>query len=222
MRTGLSSMARGLSAKNILCSLSLVLGVTCSGALADTTSTTTTTTSQSSGKTLQGTAASQGVALNASLRDMRGTVQKLKRTALELIGEVERKDVVIVDEPDVIGGIVIPAAPDPSGMMQMGDLLPPRKKWIDYYMTQIASLINLLDADINGVVIPPDQQAALSTLYGNMQQVLKDVRTDYTNLQALTSTKDLTNIPIGKQALGIYDDMNTLEKLRRSIESTRK
>lgn len=65
---------------------------------------------------------------------------------------------MVVSEPDIIGPIVVPAVPTPSGMMPVGDYLPPRKKWLNFYMAEMGQLIPLMQGELASTAIPADKR----------------------------------------------------------------
>jgi hypothetical protein len=140
---------------------------------------------------------------------------KLKRTALDMMGELQRQDLVVVSEPDVIGPIIVPAVPNPSGMMPVGDYLPPRKKWLDFFMAEMGQLIPLMQSELAGTAIPADKKDEVAGPWGQMQSLVQDMQSHYKALQPLTQGPNFDRDAIGKEVLAIYNDVEELEKLRK-------
>ncbi|MCC7531934.1 MAG: hypothetical protein IT342_25755, partial [Candidatus Melainabacteria bacterium] len=113
---------------------------------------------------LQGNIQGGAPVILQGLHDIAVTVHHLQEMLKGLLYEAQRQDMVVVAEPDVIGPIVMPAIPNPSGMMSMG-YLPPRKKWVDYFMAQIEEIIPMLDHEINSLPRPDASDTALQQAY---------------------------------------------------------
>ncbi|HEY9868906.1 MAG TPA: hypothetical protein V6D08_07050 [Candidatus Obscuribacterales bacterium] len=153
----------------------------------------------------------------AGIKAMGECAHKLKRAALDMIGELQRQDLVVVSEPDVIGPIIVPAVPNPSGMMPVGDYLPPRKKWLDFYMAQMSQLIPLMQSELADTAIPADKKDAIKGPWGQMQSLVQDMQSHYKALQPLTQGPSFDRDAIGKEVLAIYDDVEELDKLRKQV-----
>ncbi len=144
-------------------------------------------------------------------------VHRLKRTAQDMIGELQRQDMVVVSEPDAIGPIIMPALPDPSGTISTGGYLPPRKKWLDFYMSEMQNLIPLIFGDLATTDIPDHKQSEVSGLWGQMQSLMDDAQVHFQRLVPLTEGPKFDSDAIGKEALAIFQDAEQLEKLRKQV-----
>lgn len=169
------------------------------------------------GQPLKGAAQRTVLQTAAGIKAIGEGVHKLKRTAEDMIGELQRQDLVVVSEPDVIGPIVLPAIPEPSGMLPIGDYLPPRKKWLDFYMAQMQHLIPCIQDELANTIIPEDKKAETQEPWAKMQSIMQDVESHYQRLQPLTQGPKFDSDAIGKEALAIYDDIRQLEKLRKQV-----
>lgn len=157
------------------------------------------------------------VHIDTLLREVSDTSHHLKRAALDLIGEVERQNLTIVAEPDVIGPMIIPAAPDVTGTIATGDLLPPRKKWVDYFTQEIGKLQAILFSDVNQVQFDDVLQPDATETWNEIVTLIDAIDGHYKNLVTASQAKKLDNLAIGKEALYIYDSMNRVEKLRKKL-----
>lgn len=184
---------------------------------ADTKSSATETAAAQSSEAKSGKSATE-----VALKDMRDVLRHLHRAALDLISEVEQRDMVVVGEPLLIEPIPEKKDPHPGTMEEMivlGDAQPPRKKWLDITMAELEKLTTLLAQERQAMVIPSDRQSALSAPIKELDDRLAAIQKHYTNLKGLTQGPKYKNIEIGKEALGIYEDSARVEKPWRDILS---
>lgn len=148
--------------------------------------------------------------LHRALKAIGDTSNHIRRTALDIIGEVERQDLVVVSEPDMFGPIVVPAIPAPDGMMAMGDFLPPRKKWLDIFINQLDQLLPVLHDEANN-------SSTDSKEWDSLKKLVDDAEHDLKVLKEVAGADKPDRLAVGKQALGIYDDMGKIDKERKAI-----
>lgn len=148
--------------------------------------------------------------LHRALKAIGDTSNHIRRTALDIIGEVERQDLVVVSEPDMFGPIVVPAIPAPDGIMAMGDYLPPRKKWLDIWISQLDQLLPVLHDEANSA-------ATDSKEWVDLKKLVDDAQHDLQVLKEVAGADKPDRLAVGKQALGIYDDMGKIDKERKEI-----
>lgn len=166
------------------------------------------------GKTVKGGVKHEVMLTDPGLREIQKTAERLRRQAMYLIADVENVDSMIVSEPDVIGGVVIPAVPMPSGSVSFGDLLPPKQKDLDKQMESLNVLITALHAEIDAILLPDDLKPQLKPIWMEMKVLAHDVSLHYEKLKPLTKGPDFKNVEIGREALRMYDDMHKIEQLR--------
>jgi hypothetical protein len=206
--------------KNRLFALLLALAVVPSSIAADTTgsSSSSTTTTAATGAALQGNVKALDVEAAEGLRQMGDVLKKIQRASLELMGEATRQDYISVGDPDVVGTIIIPALPDPSGMMAIGPYLPIREKMMDYYLDQIGKLIPIYASLTDGLVLPESTRAQGIALMDTMRPLFEDARTRYMNLLNMSKElKTMKNMTIAKEAVLLHDDMQKIDGIRRSV-----
>jgi hypothetical protein len=149
-----------------------------------------------------------------ALKDMRDELRRLHRAALDLISEVEQRDMVVVGQPQLIQPIPEKSDPHPGTMEEMivlGDALPPRKKWLDLTMAEVEKLVALIQQDKAALVVPSDQTAATSSLK-SLDDLIADIQKRLDSLKTLTAGPKYQNIEIGKEALGIFEDTKKIEQ----------
>lgn len=155
-----------------------------------------------------------------ALKDMRDVLRRLHRASLDLISEVEQRDMVVVGEPLLIEPIPDKRDPNPGTMEEMvtlGNALPPRKKWLDLTMAELEKLVALLDQEKKAVIVPSDKQPELSNHVKELDTLSADVDSHLQKLKSLTAGPEYKNIDIGREALAIYDDTAKMEKPWKAV-----
>lgn len=125
-------------------------------------------------------------ASSANLKELLSSLGHLKRTSYDLFCEVQREDLVVVGEPNVIGPMIIPAVPDVSGMVRSGQYLPARKKWVDYYMSQVEKLYPMVTKELEALKLPDDLSDDGKTHYKNVVQSYNKLGPTLKNLESVT------------------------------------
>lgn len=155
-----------------------------------------------------------------ALEDVRDVVRRLRRAALDIIDEVEQRDMVVVGEPLLVQPIPEKKDPHPGTMEEMfvlGKAQPPRKKWVDITMAEFDKLMALLPQEQAKIEIPRESQSEGSAAMQELSSITADMQQHYENLQKLTAGPTYRNVEIGKEALAIYDDTAKLEKPWREL-----
>lgn len=169
----------------------------------------------SSKPALSGQVSTTQLSVSTALHAIHLATNELHRVTTDMINEIERQQYETVAEPDVIGPIVVPAMPAPTGGMNVGPLLPPRKKWIDLYMWKYSQVVPMLEAEIDSTQIPADKKALLAPKWREMKALSDDITAHYQNLIEVTKGPNYVNLEIGKQLLPIYDDLKKLQELQK-------
>jgi hypothetical protein len=136
---------------------------------------------------------------------------KLKRSATDLYNECSRHDTQIMDEPEMIGGIVI----EIPISFDLGPCLPPRKKWVDIYTAQLGQFQTLLQDELDGLLIPTNKIAEVEPLVKNMSDIAQDSFSRIQQVQKLAVGPRYDNQEIGEQCKLISDDMKQIDELRK-------
>lgn len=167
---------------------------------------------------LTGSVKTSPVVAAEGLRQMGEALKKIQRAAAELVGEATRQDYISVGDPDVVGSIIIPAIPDPSGMMPIGDYLPMRQGWVDYYLDQIAKLMPLYAAEVDNLALPAGIKSDATALMDQMTPLYEDAKSHYLTLFNMQKAlKGTDNIKFGEQAVMLHDDMKKIDELRKKV-----
>ncbi len=165
---------------------------------------------------LQGNIQGGAPAVLQGLHDVGVTVHHLQEMLKGLLYEAQRQDMVVVAEPDVIGPMVMPAIPDPSGMMSMG-YLPPRKKWVDYFMAQIEEIIPMLDHEINSLPRPDGSDAALQQAYIELFDAARGFNPPWSDLETATKGPEYKNADISSAGSGLWFQVEKFKKLKDKL-----
>ena len=188
------------------------------GGNASTAASSSTTNSSTKSDVLQGSVKASDVEAAEGLRQMGEALKKIQRAALELMAEATRQDYISVGDPDVVGTIIIPALPSPSGMMAIGPYLPIRAKWMDYYLDQIGKLIPMYAELTDGLALPDNVKTQGTTMMDNMRPLFADARVHYTNLYNYSKKiKTTKNMKIAEEAVMLHDDFQKIDAIRRDV-----
>lgn len=144
-------------------------------------------------------------------------LRKIQRAASELASEATRQDYVAVGDPDVVGTIIVPAIPEPSGMMAVGDYLPMRKEWLDYFLNQIGQLIPIYAKETDALVFPDSVKEQAIDSLKTMEPVFEDLKSHYMTLLNLTQPKEMSNTKVGEEAVMLHDDAKQLNDIRQRV-----
>lgn len=190
-------------------------------------------------------ASAQMIKATVAIRGIGEAADKIKHTSLDMIGELERWN-LLWGHP----------AQDQSGNMLWGGgftkeevleqyrkfpttvfttpeyvelysyRLAPRKKWLAMYLRQIGQLINLMQAEINDAAIPPEKQSAVADLWSQVEAIAKDVEKNYmtaynlvesTDDQKLNQSVRQDQVTIGAPIVAIHDDVDKLHKVLQDL-----
>jgi hypothetical protein len=178
--------------------------------------TSTTLNPPSSAASLQGNVQGGAPVVLQGLHDVGTTVHHLQEMLKGLLFEAQRQDMVVVAEPNVIGPMVIPAIPNPSGMMSIG-YLPPRKKWIDYFMSQIEEIIPMLDHEINSLPRPDQNDTALLQAYTEMFDAARGFNPPWAELETATKGPEYKNKDISFAGSDLWFQIEKFKKLKDKL-----
>ncbi|MBI4532508.1 MAG: hypothetical protein HY711_01065 [Candidatus Melainabacteria bacterium] len=164
---------------------------------------------------LKGRVRGAAVLTEEGLVKMKEVEQDLQKSCLQVMAEVTRKQTLSVRGPNVLpGGVVIQPFPNPSGTVQFGDL-EPRKKHLDHFVSQTSYYVELLRNLVDALIIPDNKP--LVELWGNVRSSISNLDSRLGNLKMLTGETKYDTARIGKEALRIYDDVSTVEELRKQV-----
>lgn len=165
---------------------------------------------------LQGNVQGGAPVVLQGLHDVGVSVHHLQEMLKGLLYEAQRQDMVVVAEPNVIGPMIIPAIPNPSGMMSIG-YLPPRKKWVDYFMSQIEEIIPMLDHEINSLPRPNQTESDLLQAYVELFDAARGFNSPWSKLETATKGPDYKNEDISLAGSELWFQIEKFKKLKDKV-----
>lgn len=173
-----------------------------------------------SSKMLKGGVRGAVLIMEDGLQKMGESTSEIQKSTQMMMTEVTRKQTQTIRSPNVLpGGIVIQPFPGPSGTIQFGDM-PPRKKKMDYLMSQLEYHFKLLSNEVDALMIPEEKFPSIANEWNQIVALKKEIGDNFDQLRGLTEGKSYDNGKIGKQALLIYDKTNAMDRLRRQVIRT--
>jgi hypothetical protein len=180
----------------------------------------TKTSSQSAPPPVKGQVTKTALPAEVGLKDLGDAAKHLRKAALYMVGELTRQDLVVVGEPDVIGPIIMPAIPEPSGTLAMGDYLPPRRKWVNYWLVQMGTLGELMENETKEMAFPEGKMQTIAPLWIEIKTLVQDINFNYLKLVQLVERPTLSRDAIGILTMNIYDDTTKFEKPWKELVKT--
>lgn len=168
-------------------------------------------------------------AFESQLGDVSDTVRKLRRAAGDIYTEVNRHQ--LVGNPDPLSDYMMDpwmsAYPGlvgigPSGYeVKAGPVLPPRKKWLDFHMKQLADLTAILKTELGGIVSPKRASQDVQDSFAAQTKVMSDelsaIQKTTDQLTQLTAGPTFDNAGISKAAEALRDDLAGIETGRKRL-----
>ncbi len=159
------------------------------------------------------------------LRDLGDSLKKLEHAATETVKEVNRHGAAPVNMQDVVTEQVLnpfgydPYDPGLNASLRTGPLLPPRKKWLDFDVNQVAQVVSILQHEVSSLCPP----VAMSTTdkdsfkveLGLMTEANNKIQTANDQLKQLSQGPSYENDKIGKAAHDIRTSAKTIEECRK-------
>lgn len=176
-----------------------------------TESTTTITTTTTTSTPLQGSVVKTVKEAQLGLNTLAKTLGQVKHSDTDLYNEATRQVANLIEEPEIIAGTVIYIPVN----FTTGDYLPMRKKWVDYYMTQLASLIPMLQEDIDAILIPDDKVEKADEYMTEMKSGVQDIQNQYRLLQTLAAGPNYNQTAIAAICHNIDHDIKQMDESRK-------
>ncbi|HEY9870986.1 MAG TPA: hypothetical protein V6D08_17605, partial [Candidatus Obscuribacterales bacterium] len=200
--------------------------------------------SDTSGTTLKGRA--QVLAADTATRMIGDAAKKIRDSATSLLNELERWNLLWGQPPAggpaniMYGGGLTPSevltqyyylpsfAFTAPGYLRFSYRLPPRQKYLVIYTTQIGKMINLMASEIDDASFPPDKQAAVAGPWSEVQDIFKDLISNYMDLLKLVNASNddrlkknirEDQITFGKPVVAIYSDMDKLNRVLADVNT---
>ena len=165
---------------------------------------------------LEGQVSTQAHAAERALRDFRIALKHFRRAVYNVFSESTRQDMIVVAEPDVIGPMIMPAAPAMGGILP-GGYLPPRRKWLEHFVSQAESLLPLLKSEIEAITLPAEASKDALFQIDELRACADKLPAELEKLKAVSSEEKLDNVKIAKQAQSIENHIDAMKKIRKKL-----
>lgn len=188
-----------------------------SGASTDVNNTSSSGSAVNAGSatTLSGNVKSVGMTAEIGLKELGETLHHLKDSVWGTFSEVQQPDMIYAGGPDVIGPIVIPAV-NITGYLN-GGMLPPRKKWLDYFTSQAQYLTPQLIKEVDALVLPDGMSEDTTNDFNELKTLAQKLTTECQDMAAVCQGPKYENMTIATKAQIFLNDLKSMEKLRKDI-----
>lgn len=165
--------------------------------------------------TLSGNVKSVGMTAEIGLKELGETLHHLKDSVWGTFSEVQQPDMIYAGGPDVIGPIVIPAV-NVTGYLN-GGMLPPRKKWLDYFTSQAQYLTPQLIKEVDALVLPDGMSEDTTNDFNELKTLAQKLTTECQDMAAVCQGPKYENMTIATKAQIFLNELKSMEKLRKDI-----
>jgi|GEM_PF-5224049 hypothetical protein len=159
------------------------------------------------------------------LRDLGDSLKKLEHATTETVKEVNRHAPAPVNMQDIVTEQVLnpfmydPWDPALNASLRNGPLLPPRKKWLDFDVSQVAQVVGILQHEVSSLCPPVSLSNTAKDSFkvelGLMTEANGKIQTTSDQLKQLAQGPNYDNEKIGKAAHDIRTAARTLEECRK-------
>jgi hypothetical protein len=162
---------------------------------------------------LQGNVKGTMMPAETALKELEESYKHIKEAAQGTVYETMREPMVTVGGPNVIGSIVIPAIPAPTGSLSVGEVLPPRKKALNYYLYKVYQALPVVSNIAEGSWIPAKDmtQADIDQIQKGTLEILQGYRALYD----VCNVKKPDNMKVGMAGEALNE---TSEKLGKEMK----
>lgn len=168
-----------------------------------------------SAQTLSGTVKSVGMTAEIGLKELGESLHHLKDAVWGTFSEVQQPDMIYAGGPDVIGPIVIPAI-NVTGYLN-GGMLPPRKKWLDYFNSQAQYLTPQLIKEVDALVLPDGMSEDTTNDFNELKTLAQKLTAECQDMAAVCQGPKYENMTIATKAQIFLNDLKSMEKLRKDV-----
>lgn len=167
-------------------------------------------------KALRGQVKASELAVESSLKELGDTLHHLKDSAWSLFCEVQQPDQVFCGGPDAVGPIILTPV-NGTGIIDTGALLPPRKKWVDYFVSQMDYLVPHLQQECQALSLPENISSDLSDEFNSLKSISSTLGDKLAKVKEVCVGPKYENMAIATVSQSLLDDLKTMERLRKSI-----
>lgn len=152
------------------------------------------------------------------LKDLSEAIHRARRATSDLVVECTRENEVMGGEIDFVGTDIIPILPATAEGLGGAQYLPPRPQYINLHMSQLGTILPLLQSEIQCLKAPDaDEAAAIKPMQDEIAALWTDVQKHYTALGPLTQTQPYDTNSIVNEATALNKDLEQIDKLRKNI-----
>ncbi len=165
---------------------------------------------------LSGSVESVALVAETGLKEVGETLHHLKDATWGLFSEVQQPNMFFAGGPDVVGPIIITPV-NGSGFIQGEGFVPPRKKWVDFYIDHVQYLAPQLEKEIAALVLPDGVSDDTRSDLETMRQISIRMPKDCENLIKVSQGPKYDNMAIATAAQVLIDDLKTIDKARKEV-----
>ncbi|MDX1987103.1 MAG: hypothetical protein SFV17_10505 [Candidatus Obscuribacter sp.] len=165
---------------------------------------------------LSGSVESVALVAETGLKEVGETLHHLKDATWGLFSEVQQPNMFFAGGPDVVGPIIITPV-NGSGFIQGEGFVPPRKKWVDFYIDHVQYLAPQLEKEIAALVLPDGVSDGTRSDLETMKQIAARMPKDCDNLIKVSQGPKYDNMAIATAAQVLIDDLKTIDKARKEV-----
>ena len=165
---------------------------------------------------LSGSVESVALVAETGLKEVGETLHHLKDATWALFSEVQQPNMFFAGGPDVVGPIIITPV-NGSGFIQGEGFVPPRKKWVDFYIDHVQYLAPQLEKEIAALVLPDGVSDDTRSDLETMKQISIRMPKDCENLIKVSQGPKYDNMAIATAAQVLIDDLKTIDKARKEV-----
>lgn len=156
--------------------------------------------------------------IRLSLKSVADSAHHLQETLRNIVYEITRQRYVTASEPNVIGPMVVPAIPMPTGQIAMGDYLPPRQKYMSNFAAQVQTLLTMLIEEGSTLPSHAEVDSELSSQFSLIKSDLDYLRVKNQSLQAAMIGPSYENLAVGRVVVNMSDKLDEIKKLLKEAE----
>lgn len=148
------------------------------------------------------------------MRDVSLDVKTLESDVKGLYGEATRQIVSIESSPNIIGGVLV----NIPYRFETGSYLPPRRKQVKHYVSQIGPTLKLLKEGVEemecgcrAILVPEGIRDEFQPIVKDWNALVKEANEHFDDLEKYVAENRLTNSELGGRAQELSNDMRGLE-----------
>ncbi|MBY0357211.1 MAG: hypothetical protein K2W82_04350 [Candidatus Obscuribacterales bacterium] len=149
------------------------------------------------------------------LRRIGEAMKRTKRAADDMVMECTQP-VEMLGEIDIIGTDVIPIMPATAEGFGT-DYMPPRPKYVNLHMQQLAGMIPILQDEISTLTIPDQEKEFAAPHLQDLNLRMDKIRQSFNNLQALCASVPYDRSQMASESQNIDTQIKTMDQTRKKL-----